>query len=214
MNTDVARDGERTRGVRAALSLAPVYRLAQNAVGADRFRSALTQEYLRVVPGDRILDLGCGTADILDHLPTTDYIGFDPSERYVTDARSRFGDRGRFVTSLDDATELQVDRTLAIAIGVLHHVDDRSAASMIELAASSLEPGGRMVTVDPTIVDGQHWAAKFLASQDRGQHVRSPEGTAELFSAFDLVKVSVRHDLLRMPYSHVIVEASQPRHPR
>ena len=100
------------------------------------------------------------------------------------------------------------DRTIAMAIGVLHHLDDDTAADVFSLAAASLAPGGRFVSIDPTIVDGQHPVARFLASQDRGQNVRTPEQMAEMFEPhFDDVTVIVRHDLLRMPYSHVIIEA-------
>jgi SAM-dependent methyltransferase len=203
--------GERTSGVRAVLSLAPAYRFAQNALGAQRFRDALTQQYIRATADDRVIDVGCGTADILDHLPDLDYLGFDPSDRYVADARSRFGARAQFVTTAADVAGHSPDRTLALAVGVLHHMDDNLAASTIALAARTLVDDGRMVTIDPTIIDGQPRVARLLAEQDRGRHVRGPEATKTLFDHFAEVKVTVRHDLLRVPYSHVIVEASEPR---
>jgi SAM-dependent methyltransferase len=190
--------------------VAPIYRFAQNTIGAQRFRTALTQQYIRASADDRVIDLGCGTADILDHLPDLDYLGYDPSERYVADARSRFGGRARFVTSADEVAQHRPDRTLALAVGVLHHMDDDLAASTIRLAARSLVEAGRMVTIDPTITDGQPRIARFLAEQDRGLHVRDPEATRTLFAEFGDVTVTVRHDLLRVPYSHVIVEASHP----
>ncbi|MGA7757948.1 MAG: hypothetical protein WCA57_08880, partial [Ilumatobacteraceae bacterium] len=72
-----------TTGIRSVLSLASVYRFAQRAIGAEAFRETLAAEVLDVSEGDRILDVGCGTADILDHLPDVDYLGFDSSDRYV-----------------------------------------------------------------------------------------------------------------------------------
>ena len=95
-----------------------------------------------------------------------------------------------------------------MAIGVLHHLDDDTAVEVFGLASASLAPGGRFVSIDPTIVDGQSPIARFLASQDRGQNVRTPEQTAQLLEPyFDDVSIVVRHDLLRVPYSHVIAEA-------
>lgn len=211
MNTRDESTGERTSGLRSVLSLAPVYRFAQNALGAQRFRDALTQHYIRATSDDRVIDFGCGTADILDHLPDLDYLGFDPSERYVAHARSRFGARAQFVTTAEDVDRHPSDRTLALAVGVLHHMDDDLAASTIALAARSLVDDGRMVTIDPTIIEGQPRVARVLAEQDRGRHVRDPDMTKALFAEFDEVNVTVRHDLLRVPYSHVIVEASRPR---
>lgn len=202
---------ERTDGVRAALSLAPIYRFAQNAIGAARFRDTVAEEYLRPLPGDRVLDIGCGTADILDHLPSVDYIGFDPSERYIDDAKQRFGSRGEFISSTAGHVDLSTaNRTLAMAIGVFHHLDDDAVGEALRTAHDSLVEGGRFVSIDPTLVAGQHRVAHFLVSRDRGQHVRPPEAIEELLSdVFDDVTIAVRHDMLRVPYSHVIATAAK-----
>ena len=200
---------EKTTGVRAIFSLAWAYRLAQWGIGADRFRDTFVDEVLRPGPNDRVIDIGCGTADILEHLPELDYVGFDHSQRYIDSARARHPDRGRF--HWVDAGRFQPatrDRTLAMAIGVLHHLDDDTATDVFSLAGASLVPGGRFVSIDPTLVDGQHPLARLLASQDRGQNVRTPDQMRALIEPhFDEVSVTVRHDLLRVPYSHVITEA-------
>ncbi len=207
---DRALPSQNTTGWRAVFSLAPVYRFAQTAIGADRVRTVLADEFIRATPDDRIVDFGCGTADILDHLPDCDYVGVDSSQRYIDDARSRFGDRGTFVTSAAEHFDgVAPDRTIAIAIGVLHHLNDDAAAKMLQAASSILEPGGRFVSIDPSLVEGQHPIARLLVSRDRGQHVRTPEAHTELVRrCFPDADVVVRHDLLRSPYSHVIVSAT------
>jgi SAM-dependent methyltransferase len=196
-----------TSGIRSVLSLASVYRLAQRAIGAEAFRATLATEVLRVDEGDRVLDIGCGTADILEHLPDVDYVGFDASERYVESARERFGARGRFVAAVPtEVDETFGDRTLVMAIGVLHHLDDETAHEALELASNALGSGGRFVSVDPTLTDDQHVVARFLIERDRGQYVRTPEQMAALVGDhFDDVDMDVRHDLLRTPYTHLIV---------
>jgi SAM-dependent methyltransferase len=197
-------------GIRAIFSLPSAYRLAQNIIGAESFRQTLVGEILRVEPEARVLDIGCGTADILDHLPSIDYVGFDHSEGYIDSARARFGGRGRFVAGTAGAEALADvgARDLAIAIGVLHHLDDVQAAEALELAHRALRPGGRFVSVDPTFAAGQHRIGRWLAGRDRGQHVRTPAQTADLVSVvFPDTAVDVRHDLLRIPYSHVICQA-------
>jgi hypothetical protein len=68
-----------------------------------------------------------------------------------------------------------------------------------------------MVTVDPVFEPGQHRIARTVISRDRGQHVRTKERYAELArTAFGEVGVTVRHDLLRFPYSHCILECRTP----
>ena len=201
---------EVTTGLRSVLSLASAYRFAQRAIGAEAFRETLAAEVLQVSDGDRILDIGCGTADIVEHLPDVDYLGFDSSERYVEAARQRFGDRGRFVTAVpSEVDDVFGDRTLVTAIGVLHHLDDDTAHEALELAAAALRPGGSFVSVDPTLTDGQHPVARFLIQRDRGQFVRTPDQMRTLIGGhFDAISIEVRHDMLRTPYSHVIVRAA------
>lgn len=205
--------GQNTGGWRAVFSLAPVYRFAQTAIGADRVRTVLAEEFIRATSDDRIVDFGCGTADILDYLPECDYVGVDSSEGYIDDARSRFGDRGTFVASAAERFDsVAPDRTIAIAIGVLHHLDDGAAAKMLQVASTTLEGGGRFVSIDPSLVHGQHPIAKLLVSRDRGRHVRTPEAQTELVRRwFPDADIVVRHDLLRTPYSHVIVSATTQR---
>lgn len=211
-NAASSHSSQRTTGLRSILSIAPLYRLAQRAIGADRSRRELVRNILEVRADDRILDIGCGTADILDLLPlTVDYIGFDPSERYIADARQRFGDRGTFTTAGTErfAGAAEADRSLVMAIGVFHHLNDEGVHSALELASLAMEPGGRLVTIDPTFADGQHPIGRFLAKRDRGEHVRSPEQTLELARrVFPDASVGVRHDLLRVPYSHVVLHTN------
>ena len=80
---------------------------------------------------------------------------------------------------------------------------------LLELAAAVFEPGGRFVSIDPTTTDGQHPVARFLAARDRGRNVRTPEALAHLVSeVMTQVVLTVRTDLLRVPYSHAIVSAA------
>ncbi len=206
MTAPTSTPSQRTTGWRSILSLAPVYRFAQWLIGAGRFREVLAAEIIRARPGDRVLDLGCGTADILEQLAGVDYIGFDPSERYIADASRRFGARGVFV---DELPVLSDDRSIVMAIGVLHHTNPSEAADLLQSASEALVPGGRFVSIDPTLTEGQHPVARLLVSRDRGQFVRSPDELRELVAAsFSSVEVTVRHDLLRTPYSHAIVVAT------
>ena len=78
-----------TTGVRSILSAAVFYDLFQRLVGADSLRETVASDYLLVGPHRRILDIGCGTAEILRFLPDdVEYVGFDASPEYIESARA------------------------------------------------------------------------------------------------------------------------------
>lgn len=194
--------------MRALLSDPRVYEAFQRLVGAKRGRQRLVRDVIRPGPAARLLDIGCGPGGLLAELPPdVDYVGFDGSAEYIEAARKRFGVRGVFVHGLVtpdwswDATD-RFDRV--VAIGVLHHLDDESARALLRTAASLLRPGGCFVSLDPTRTAHQNPLARRLVDRDRGEYVRSPDGYRALAcDVFDPLEVSVRTDLLRIPYTHV-----------
>jgi cyclopropane fatty-acyl-phospholipid synthase-like methyltransferase len=82
--------------LRDILAKARVYSLFARLIGATRGRQLYVQRHIRPRAGDRVLDIGCGAADILNALPTVDYHGFELSADYIESARKRFGPRGHF----------------------------------------------------------------------------------------------------------------------
>lgn len=199
-----------TSGLRAALSLPSVYDFVQNLVGARRARRELSAHYLRPQPECLMVDVGCGTGEMLEALPADiRYVGFDLSQRYIDSARARYGDRARFeCLDVAQAGSLDIHNIdLALAFGLLHHLDDHEVCGLLRTLKRLLKPGGRVVTIDPTLTPGQHPIAAFVARRDRGRNVRSPEAYRALACAvFDQVESEVRHDLLRIPYSHCILQ--------
>ena len=58
-----------TNGIRSILSIPIFYNLLQNLLGGKKARQEFINKYLQVSPNNRLLDIGCGTAEILDCLP-------------------------------------------------------------------------------------------------------------------------------------------------
>ena len=96
---------------------------------------------------------------------------------------------------------------VALALGVVHHLDDAEARQLFQTAHDALRPGGKLVTLDGVFAPHQSAVARYLVRRDRGKFVRSEEGYVQIASqVFSAVKATLRHDLLRIPYTHIIME--------
>lgn len=184
----------------------------QKGLGTDRVRY-WCMEQARLKPGDRVLDVGCGPAYYLDRLPDVEYYGFDTYEPYLAHARAKHGDRGQFRCETLTAASLtdlpQFDAVLLF--GLLHHLSDDECAVLLDVAARCLAPGGLVISVDPCRHPGQGRVSRWLADNDRGEHVRAPEAFDGLAGAFfGEVSSTILDKLMRVPYSQYVMRMSAP----
>ncbi|WP_016834363.1 class I SAM-dependent methyltransferase [Herbaspirillum lusitanum] len=197
-----------TSGIRSILSHPAIYSTFQNIMGVHAVRAALVSAAIRPEPGMHILDIGCGPAEILEYLPGSRYWGFDISEPYIEQARTRFNEHGHFYCKMftPDDLEYLPKFDVVLAIGLLHHLDDETARSLLKLTKAALKSGGRLVTLDPCIHAGQNPIARFLISLDRGQNVRNEVQYRQLVSGiYSNCSVEIRQKP-GIPYTHCIME--------
>ena len=200
--------------LRQILDGAGAYRAFARGIGATRARRLHAERFIRAKPGDRILDLGCGPADILEVLHEVSYCGVDMSQEYIRAARERFGNRGDFqVRTLDESTITSYKEfDLVLATGLLHHLDDEEALGLFRTASAALKPGGTLVTLDGCFTRDQSAIVRWLLRHDRGRFVRLVEQYKSLAgTVFATVESHVVEDLLRIPYTHLIMRCSNLR---
>lgn len=180
-------------------------------MGAKSLRERFVADYFKHHAGYVVLDVGCGPADILENMDNVQYFGFDISQSYIDQARARFGDRGTFTCKLLEDCDLErlPKADLVLALGLLHHLDDETAKTVLRLAYKAIGPGGRLVTFDPCYDTQQNWIARYLVSKDRGQNVRDRSQYLTLAqSVFPKVEATVRHRAW-IPYTHCFMECTR-----
>jgi 2-polyprenyl-3-methyl-5-hydroxy-6-metoxy-1,4-benzoquinol methylase len=187
----------------------PFFYESYHVIIGARYRSrVLVNEYIRPKLGDRILDIGCGPGNMVPYLPECSYLGFDMNPTYIETARRRYGQRGEFRCERVSHNSVQQfgEFDVVLALGLLHHLDDAEARDLFKLGSRALKPGGRMVTNDGCYMPKQSAIKRYLLSRDRGEYVRTePEYVALAHTCFDQVVPHIREDVLRIPYTHLIV---------
>jgi len=207
-----SNENQRTGGIYAWTRFPSLYCGFQSILGSHSARQIIVHEYIRPRPGERILDLGCGPATLLPYLGEVEYFGIDANPNHIAEAKRQHGARAHFhCGNVDFAAEpAPGPYDVVLCLGLLHHLDDGRVANLMRFAARRLTPEGRLVTVDPAFTPDQHWFARILARGDAGRCVRVPESYRRLaMTEFERVDAIVRHDLLRVPYTHCILTARQ-----
>ena len=180
------------------------------SLGAERAISRYVTEILQPTAGMKMLDVGCGPANVLAFLPAVDYTGIDLNEKHIAFARTRYGDRGRFLVgnAAVDLEQREQKFDLINVSALLHHLSDDEAVRMFKSLTRLLEQNGRIVTFDNVWLPRQRVGAKFFNALDSGTNIRTPENYLRLLDGLGLhVETRTFHDLLRIPYDHFVMIA-------
>ena len=196
--------------LRTMLSMPLLFRGFAGLLRKSDLMQRVTRDVLQVAPGMRVLDVGCGPAAIRATMPEVDYWGLDISTSYIAAARRRYRRKGTFMVRAVDCNISFVDLgsfDLIYAVALVHHLDSEAARALFRAARAALRPGGRCVTLDNVYVSEQSAVARWIINRDRGRHVRDPEGYLALAKPyFGTVDVAIVHDMLRIPYTHIVMD--------
>lgn len=213
------RSGQDDSGVKKLLTFSRFYEFFQESLlGGNDARKWLAKNVWKVKGGETIIDIGCGPGSILKYLPRDiSYWGVDISENYIRAARRRLSARGTFFLGTardflnhDDSHLNSAD--LVLCNGLLHHLSDDEAIEVLKLSRLLMKPNGRLVCLEGTFLARQTRLSRWIVSTDRGRHVRSEQEWKNLITqVFDSYSTSILTGLLRIPYTHIIVECSNER---
>ena len=182
-----------------------MYRLSQLLFGGRSVKKHVFKNYWSSYPGMRILDIGCGPAQDRDLLGVDVFwTGLETSEQYVRSVRNSLRPNDSIFHG-DVSTLLDLDITnfdVVLLSGVLHHLSDDLAKTVLSDCISVLAPNGKIFTIDPVRMPGASKFEEYLINSDRGKLVRNNEEYDQLIPlAFSQKSIEVVNKVGFLPQS-------------
>ena len=144
------------------------------------------------------------------------YTGIDNSYRYVSAARLLKTTCKTFDVIQGDVSVENWSNSIrnqqfdaALALGLLHHLDDASVCNLLEGLRPFISSGGRLYTVDPVITEASNRIAIWFAKNDRGKYLRVPLELEKLFKKCGYTpKIELKQKQFRIPLDTVEITAA------
>jgi SAM-dependent methyltransferase len=182
------------------------YNLIQRFFGSENMWKNFVDMYILPLQVTQILDIGCGTAEVLPYLSTDcSYIGIDSNQAYIRSSQAKYPTH-RFIQGDWNSLEKRVSKKpeLILCLGLLHHLDDSSASSMLKTCYQLLETGGRIISLDGTMQEDSGRLERIFYQVDRGRFIRSQEEYAQLFPQKPTTQL--HKNWLRIPYRYTVCQ--------
>lgn len=195
--------------IKSILEIPVVYDLWQIVAGDKRRHKIMINDYIGPTKGKSVLELGCGTADLLQYLEPSNYIGIDMDESYIAYSKKRYANRKEAAFHVMDLNEYaQVCKQkfdIILMIGVVHHISDNEVKECFARARELLSDGGVLIAADGVYVKAMSAFEHWLLDMDRGDYVRDLAAYKRLHEEFfDEVHCDVRKDLMNLPFYIVV----------
>ena len=129
-------------------------------------------------PNDKVLEIACGPALILDYLIDINYIGIDSNQQHLDYASKKYSDRANTtfinadILSYDFSQQGNFDKILML--GFLHHLSNQELKTLLPIIANLLNKKNeqtKLVTFDP-VRTKDHFISNKLCDLDVGRYVR------------------------------------------
>lgn len=129
-----------------------------------------------------ILDLGCGTGAMAGFFRSEGYVGVDVNARYISRARAK---KSAYRFEVADGRSLPFEDGSFDAVligGVIHHLDDDSARSVLEESRRVLVPGrGTLVMCEAVPTRRRwNWIGRLVVALDEGHFITPAERYLEM----------------------------------
>jgi 2-polyprenyl-3-methyl-5-hydroxy-6-metoxy-1,4-benzoquinol methylase len=180
-----------------------IYKIIQGVMSGTSFRNSIIKKNI-TKNNLKILDIGCGPAQILEHIPKCDYYGYDIDRRSIQYAKKKYKTKNyHFYCKKFNKTELKKlpKFDFIIFFGILHHLSNKEVYEILKLCKKIMKKNSKLLTEDPILLENQNVFAKFLIKKDRGLNVRDKQEYINLLKKhFKKIKNKVTHQYF-IPYT-------------
>ena len=118
-----------------------VYKFIQNVMSGTHFRNEIIKKNI-IKSNVKILDIGCGPAEILEHIPDCKYYGYDIDLRSIKYAKKKYYQKNyHFYCKKFNEGELKKlpKFDYIIFFGILHHLNNKEAHKILDLCKKKNE---------------------------------------------------------------------------
>jgi 2-polyprenyl-3-methyl-5-hydroxy-6-metoxy-1,4-benzoquinol methylase len=180
-----------------------IYKIIQKVMSGTSFRADIIKRNIKK-RNLKILDIGCGPAEILKVIPHCEYYGYDIDSRSINYAKKRYKKKNyHFFCKKFDEKEIKKLPTFdcIVFFGLLHHLENKEINKLLRLCKKKMKKGSKLLTEDPVIINNQNIIAKYLILKDRGKNVRRKKQYIKLLKThFNIVTSKITHQAF-IPYT-------------
>ena len=207
------RMAERSKGIHRIVTVPALYEWIQTLLSGPDAKARIARDLFMGLEGKRVVEIGCGPGLWSDHLQhAASYVGVDRNSQHIEAANSRHSTPHTtfFCGDLADASVIHAIGACdaVVAIGILHHLDDAIARSVLAQSIALLRPKGVFIGLEPVYHQRQNPVARLLNWLDSGKNIRTEGGYRALFPGTLGLETRVATNLMRVPYSHVLIKGT------
>ena len=152
----------------------------------------------------KVLDIGCGPAEVLNYIPNSVYYGYDIDPRSINYAKKKYKDKNHhFFCKKFGKSEIKKLPKIdyVILFGIVHHLNDEEVKNLFELCKKVMKKNAVLLTEDPILIKNQNPIARFFIKNDRGMNIREKSNYLKLFNAyFKNIRTKITHQFF-VPYT-------------
>ena len=177
---------QRTNILHDFINSPQIYKIIQKIMSGTSFRKKIIKENIKK-KNLKILDIGCGPAEIIDYMPECIYYGYDIDKRSIDYAKKKYKNKNyKFFCKEFKSSDLKrlPYFDYVILFGILHHLNNKQAKNVLNLCKKKMKKNSILLTEDPILIKNQNIVAKFLIKSDRGTNVRKKNEYIDLLKTY------------------------------